>query len=119
MLYTSLIFCALIHNGTIANIIKNIFFISQCLSYIYRLPPPTLAPPPVLPPKLPPLLEPELKLPLLLDDELLGLFMVELLLFELLLLGLLTLPLLFEEVLELGLTYSELERTWRLLFAGV
>lgn len=77
---------------------------------------------------LPPLLEPELKLPLpLLDDELLGLLMLELLLFDELLLDLfmLELLLLLLELLlglfmlellllpdeELGLTYSELERT--------
>ena len=117
-------FCALLQKGTIANNIKNIFFINI---WFYRLPPPTLDPPPILPP-----LEPELKLPLLRDDELLlGLLIFELLLFDELLLGLLTFALLVEELLlglltfaflfeelELGLTYSELERTCLLLFAG-
>lgn len=123
MLYTSFMFCVLLQKGTIANNIKNIFFIDI---WFYRLPPPVLEPPPTLPP-----LEPELKLPLLLDDELLGLLIFELLLLEELLLGLLIFALLVDELLlglltfvflfeelELGLTYSELERTCLLLFAG-
>lgn len=116
--------------GTNANNIKNILFI---IFGFYRLPP-TLELPLVFP-----LLlldeEPVLKLPLLLDEELLGLLILELLLlldeellglltFELLLLeeellGLLTLELLLLEEELLGLTYSELERTCLLLFAGV
>ena len=91
--------------GTNANNVKNIFFI---INGFYRLAPLGIE-------LLPLLLLPEellLKLPLLLDEELLlGLLMLELFLFEELLLGLLTLELfLFEELL-LGLTYSELERT--------
>ena len=74
-------------NGTNANNVKNIFFITIGF---YRLPP-DLTPPPLLP------AEPELKLPVLLDELLLGLLTLELLLLE--------------EELELGLTYSELERT--------
>ena len=85
--------------GTNANNIKNILFI---IVGFYRLPP-TLELPLIFP-----LLlldeEPVLKLPLLLDEELLGLLTFELLLLE-------------EELL--GLTYSELERTCLLLFAGV
>ena len=115
--------------GTNANNIKNILFI---IVGFYRLPP-TLELPLVFP-----LLlldeEPVLKLPLLLDEELLGLLTFELLLLEEELLGLLTLELLLleEELLGLltlelllleeellGLTYSELERTCLLLFAGV
>ena len=56
---------------------------------------------------------------LLLEEELLGLLTLELLLLEEELLGLLTLELLLLEEELLGLTYSELERTWRLLLAGV
>ena len=94
--------------GTNANNVKNIFFI---INGFYRLAPLGLELPPMLPPLLLPD-DPLLKLPLLLDEELLlGLLMLELFLFEELLLGLLTLELfLFEELL-LGLTYSELERT--------
>ena len=103
-------FCPLMQKGTNANNVKNIFFI---INGFYRLAPLGL----VLPPMLPPFLLPDellLKLPLLLDEELLlGLLMLELLLLEEeLLLGLLTLELLLlEEELLLGLTYSELERT--------
>ena len=71
-------FCPLMQKGTNANNVKNIFFI---INGFYRLAPLGLE----LPPMLPLLLLPEellLKLPLLLDEELL-----------------------------LGLTYSELERT--------
>jgi hypothetical protein len=88
---------------------------------------------------LPPLAPPLLKLLLFLEELLLGLLMLELLLLgvELELLGLLMLELLLELLVlvllflmftdeelflsfdELGLTYSELERTWRLLLAGV
>ena len=116
--------------GTNANNIKNILFI---IVGFYRLPP-TLELPLIFP-----LLllveEPVLKLPLLLEEELLGLLILELLLLdEEELLGLLTLELLLldEELLGLlilelllleeellGLTYSELERTCLLLFAGV
>ena len=100
--------------GTNANNIKNILFI---IVGFYRLPP-TLELPLVFP-----LLlldeEPVLKLPLLLEEELLGLLTLELLLLEEELLGLLILELLLLEEELLGLTYSELERTCLLLFAGV
>ena len=120
MLYTSYKPCPIRQNGTNASNVKNIFFI---IIGFYRLPP-DLTPPPVLPLLLP--AEPELKLPVLLEELLLGLLTLELLLLEeellglvvvlpLLLeeelLGLLTLVFLLEEELELGLTYSELERT--------
>lgn len=88
-------------NGTNASNIKNIFFITDGFY--------------LLPPALDPLLTLEL---LLLEEVLLGLLTLELLLLEEELLGLLTLELLLLEEL-LGLTYSELERTWRLLLAGV
>ena len=101
-------FCPLMQKGANASNVNIIFFI---INGFYRLAPLGLE----LPPMLPLLLLPDellLKLPLLLDEELLlGLLMLELFLFEELLLGLLTLELfLFEELL-LGLTYSELERT--------
>ena len=77
--------CPLMQKGSKANNVKNIFFITIGF---YRLTPP-------LGLELPPILLP----PLLLEEELL-------------LLGLLTLVLfLFDEELEFGLTYSELERT--------
>ena len=123
MLYTSYKLCPARQNGTNASNVKNIFFI---IVGFYRLPPDDLTLPPVLPLLLP--TEPELKLPvlleellldltvelLLLEEELLlGLVVVLLLLLEEELLGLFTLVfvLLLEEELELGLTYSELERT--------
>ena len=113
MLYTSYKLCPTRQNGTNANNVKNIFFITIGF---YRLPPDDLTPPPTLPLLL--LEELELKLPVLLEEELLlGLLTLELLLLEEeLLLGLFTLELLLleeelEEELELGLTYSELERT--------
>ena len=98
MLYTSYKLCPARQNGTNASNVKNIFFI---IVGFYRLPPDDLTLPPTLPLLLP--TEPELKLPVLLEELLLDLT-VELLLLE-------------EELL--GLTYSELERTWRLLLAGV
>ena len=117
--------------GTTVINIRNIFFITLGFN-LYLLAPPTLAPLP--PPMLPPLVPLLLMLPLLLVEPLLGLLMLELLLcvlllFDLLMLEELLLLLLFlmlvevlflpDEELELGLTYSELERTCRLLFAGV
>ena len=116
--------------GANANNIKNILFI---IVGFYRLPP-TLELPLIFPLllldeepllKLPLLLEEELlgllilELLLLLDEELLGLLTLELLLLEEELLGLLILELLLLEEELLGLTYSELERTCLLLFAGV
>ena len=86
-------------NGTNANNVKNIFFITIGF---YRLPP-DLTPPPLLP------AEPELKLPVLLDELLLGLLTLELLLLEEELeLGLAVELLLLEEELELGLLTLEL-----------
>ena len=112
-------FCPLMQKGTNANNVKNIFFI---IVGFYRLPPTLLE-------LLPELLVPELN-PLLLEELLLDLLILEELLLEELLLGLLTLVLLLLLLLgftdveflldeELGLTYSELERTCLSLLAGV
>ena len=103
-------FCALTNIGINAIIIKNNFFI---IISFYRLPPALLTPPLTLPPPLltpaPPLLELLLGLLILVPELLLGLELLLLTLVEDLLL----------ELLELGLTYSELDRTCLLLLAGV
>ena len=127
-------FCPLMQKGTNANNVKNIFFI---IVGFYRLPPTLLELlPELLVPELYPLLLEELLLDLLILEELLleelllDLLMLEELLLEELLLGLLTLVLLLLLLLgltdveflldeELGLTYSELERTCLSLLAGV
>ena len=103
-------FCALTNIGINAIIIKNNFFI---IISFYRLPPALLTPPLTLPPPLltpaPPPLELLLGLLILVPELLLGLELLLLTLVEDLLL----------ELLELGLTYSELDRTCLLLLAGV